>query len=638
MKHRLLFIALAAGLLPITAEAARFTYHGELLDGELPADGRYDLRLRALGSPRAVDALAPATELPAVAVVDGRFSVELDLPEATGTTWIEVAVREAGQGDYAVLGSPQPVTKANSTCPGAWALDGNSGVPVGSFLGFADPADPTPLDLVVAGERVARLAAPPTSDFGHAPTVVMGSVVNTASGAGATVAGGGSTRGGSGSQLPCLTCGNSASGNFATVSGGRGNIASGGVGTVAGGTNNTASGVFSTVGGGTGNVASGNDGATVAGGENNQAAGFVATVAGGSGNRANGSFAAAGGGEGNRALGEHATIAGGRSGTARGNFAAIAGGRENLASGFAASVVGGAGNIASGKWSLAAGQSACAGGDFSVALGNNAEVRPGNEPEDTSCGGSDTSGDSDGDTGSFVFADAGAATFRTTGDNQFLVRAAGGVGINTPPLNASIELTIESDADDTDFASLWLKQKSVNDNGILISTGDGGASNNAGFYIDHFNGGAQARRLELAPSGAVTIRSNVTQANTGVSMAANAGSWSSLSDRRLKTAIETIDPVDILDRLLALPISRWSYTAQGPGIRHLGPMAQDFAAAFGLGENTTTIATIDADGVALAAIQGLSARLASENAALRARLAAVEARLDALAAQQEPQR
>jgi hypothetical protein len=54
-----------------------------------------------------------------------------------------------------------------------------------------------------------------------------------------------------------------------------------------------------------------------------------------------------------------------------------------------------------------------------------------------------------------------------------------------------------------------------------------------------------------------------------------------------------------------LPISTWQHVNEDTTIRHLGPMAQDFHAAFGLGANETSIGTIDADGVALAAIQGL---------------------------------
>jgi hypothetical protein len=66
-------------------------------------------------------------------------------------------------------------------------------------------------------------------------------------------------------------------------------------------------------------------------------------------------------------------------------------------------------------------------------------------------------------------------------------------------------------------------------------------------------------------------------------------------------------------------VSTWNYTAQDGSIRHMGPMAQDFRAAFGLGEDDTTISVVDEQGVALAAIQGLygvvqrrSARIATQ--------------------------
>jgi hypothetical protein len=52
----------------------------------------------------------------------------------------------------------------------------------------------------------------------------------------------------------------------------------------------------------------------------------------------------------------------------------------------------------------------------------------------------------------------------------------------------------------------------ANANGILVSVGDGAGTNNAGFYLDHYNGNVQAHRMELLGTGAVTIRSNVTQA------------------------------------------------------------------------------------------------------------------------------
>jgi len=80
-------------------------------------------------------------------------------------------------------------------------------------------------------------------------------------------------------------------------------------------------------------------------------------------------------------------------------------------------------------------------------------------------------------------------------------------------------------------------------------------------------------------------------------------------------------------RLERIPITRWRYKAQAPSIWHLGPMAQDFRAAFGLGEDRRHIDTIDSEGVALAAIQGLyrqNQALQVENRSLNARLARLE--------------
>ncbi|MBN1269313.1 MAG: tail fiber domain-containing protein [Kiritimatiellae bacterium] len=99
----------------------------------------------------------------------------------------------------------------------------------------------------------------------------------------------------------------------------------------------------------------------------------------------------------------------------------------------------------------------------------------------------------------------------------------------------------------------------------------------------------------------------------------------------MKENIEAVDPAEVLERLSRLPVSQWNMKAQDPSIRHMGPMAQDFHAAFGLGETDRYINSVDVDGVALAAIQGLHA----ENAELRARNAELEARVAAMEHLQE---
>ncbi|MBL9105610.1 MAG: tail fiber domain-containing protein [Myxococcales bacterium] len=99
-----------------------------------------------------------------------------------------------------------------------------------------------------------------------------------------------------------------------------------------------------------------------------------------------------------------------------------------------------------------------------------------------------------------------------------------------------------------------------------------------------------------------------------------------ISDRNAKTEFAAIDPAEVLRRVAGLEITTWRYKQDPQGIRHLGPMAQDFKAAFGLGEGDTRIFPLDATGVSMAAIQALRA----ENEALRDRLADVERRLATL--------
>jgi len=101
------------------------------------------------------------------------------------------------------------------------------------------------------------------------------------------------------------------------------------------------------------------------------------------------------------------------------------------------------------------------------------------------------------------------------------------------------------------------------------------------------------------------------------------------SDRAAKDKFTPVCARDILAKLAAVPISTWVYT-NAPGIRHIGPVAQDFAAAFALGDSDKHIATVDADGVALAAIQGLNQKLEDELKEKDTKIHELERRLEAL--------
>ena len=107
-----------------------------------------------------------------------------------------------------------------------------------------------------------------------------------------------------------------------------------------------------------------------------------------------------------------------------------------------------------------------------------------------------------------------------------------------------------------------------------------------------------------------------------------------LSDVRTKHRFRTLDGAETLARIAGMPVTEWSYKAQDPGIRHIGPTAQDFHAAFGLGEDPLRIGTLDADGVALAGVQALEAR----TRALQAQVDALMRRLDELTVVPSPDR
>lgn len=78
-----------------------------------------------------------------------------------------------------------------------------------------------------------------------------------------------------------------------------------------------------------------------------------------------------------------------------------------------------------------------------------------------------------------------------------------------------------------------------------------------------------------------------------------------ISDRNSKDNFASIDEHTILEHLVNIPVQSWNYKGQDASIRHIGPMAQDFAATFGVGEDDRYINMVDANGVTIAAIQAL---------------------------------
>ena len=386
---------------------------------------------------------------------------------------------------------------------------------------------------------------------------IGGGFLNQASAPTSTVGGGQNNIAGSGSATVGGGFTNRAISTSSTVAGGFNNTASGPYSAVAGGVANFAGGNSSTVGGGQNDSAS-NDWDTVSGGYYNSAGGQMVTVSGGGNNTASGDFSTVGGGYTNLAANGSATVAGGYNNIASGNVSAVGGGQLNLASGQFATVAGGANNTAS--------------GDFSFAAGNQAQALH---------------------QGSFVWADDNGGSFASTGINQFSVRAGGGVQLAG---NTSIFFGASTRQMLNLYTTLY---------GVGVQTLDLYFRTDPSGGFSWFKGGTHSD-TQYAPG---TGGTEVMRLDSGGNLKTLTGTIASLSDRNAKTAFASVNSQDVLARVAALPISTWRYKAADASQRHIGPMAQDFYAAFNVGLDDKSICTVDADGVAMAAIQGLNQKL-----------------------------
>jgi hypothetical protein len=156
----------------------------------------------------------------------------------------------------------------------------------------------------------------------------------------------------------------------------------------------------------------------------------------------------------------------------------------------------------------------------------------------------------------------------------------------------------------------------------------------AGCTLGNFNNDIYIGNAGVFGGENNTIRIGTSQTATYLSGNAYALQFYNTSDRNLKENLTMVSPLDMLDKVAALPISHWNYKGDA-GTQHIGPMGQDFHAAFGLGTDDKHIGTIDEEGVALAAIQGLNQKLEqtrAENAKLKQQNDSLTERLNQLEA------
>jgi trimeric autotransporter adhesin len=449
-----------------------------------------------------------------------------------------------------------------------WSLTGNSGTtPNLNFLGTLDNQ---PLELRVDSARAMRLEPaylqlpPPFAGSDSSINVIGGHLANAVGSGviGGTIAGGGylhssGTIGGF-SPFPNLVVG-----NFGTVGGGYTNRAD----------------YAATVGGGHHNSAS-REGFIGGGARNWMDPDYSrnSVIAGGFANEVYRT-----GGVDDFLVFSNATIGGGWRNIVGGNFATVPGGYFNRAYGVA---------------SFAAGYSASALHE-----------------------------------GCFVWNDSACCGLASTGPNQFAIKATGGVRLRSEtdiyfdnPLRQKIYLSGESEPhgigvqkSTTYFRTGGQFSGNVTPEYPLGYPGDGFAWYAGGSHLDTpYDPGGGYDLMELRYDAAGNRNPATGNYSPGAYLAVwgsiycdavcTAVWFNSLSDRDQKTAIEEVNNEDLLDRVLALPITKWTFK-KAPDVRHIGPMAQDFHAAFGIGTDDRHIGLADASGVALAAIQGLNQKV-----------------------------
>jgi len=224
--------------------------------------------------------------------------------------------------------------------------------------------------------------------------------------------------------------------------------------------------------------------------------------------------------------------------------------------------------------------------------------------------------------GSFVWADSQNTPYASTTNDSFNIRAQGNVHLDNSTSIAFGNQTRQ-------MLELYRDPTSTFIYGIGVQTATlyQRAGTNGGFAwysggshsdLQNNNGGGVTLMTLAGGTGNLVVKGTVTQN----------------SDRNLKTNLVTVDSRDVLERLAVVPMMKWTYKTEDSSVRHLGPMAQDFQAAFHLGEDDKHITTVDEGGVALAAIQGLNQKIEeqrAENTELKQQLAELKALVEKLA-------
>lgn len=554
-----------------------------------------------------------------------------------------------------------------------WRLDGNANTVIGThFLGTTGNQQ---LELRANNQR-GLLVMPgnvPNVIGGSSNNAVLGGVgVHIGGGASNTVGGsftfigGGASNSVANALYAAIAGGDhnqiATSANAAFIGGGSRNNIEGAAqfATIGGGISNRISSAHSTIGGGVSNQIDSTE-STIGGGHHNaiDVTAFDSTIGGGARNAIlTLSFAATiAGGNANTVSVSSAdsTIGGGFRNTIEGTNGnvTIAGGNRNRVGGNSLSSTIGGGEL--NQIHDGSGTSVISGGftnmiqstsSSSTIGGGNGNIVGSNAPNSTIAGGDRNvigSNNSHNVIGGGVLNSIGNLSSQSViaGGNQNTIASSA----NDSAIAGGIFNTIAAGASQAFIAG---GENNIVSNDNAFAAGNSARANHLGSFVWSDNDtnatvSTAANQWTARARGGARFITGINSSGaitSGVQVVAGGGAWTSLSDRHAKKNFEETDAGAILEKLCAMPVLTWSYKTQDDAIRHIGPTAQDFKAAFGVGETDTGITTVDADGVALAAIQALCAevrgqksevsKLQTENAGLKAQLDALKARLDAV--------
>jgi hypothetical protein len=430
---------------------------------------------------------------------------------------------------------------------------------------------------------------------------------------------------------------NAATALNAFVGAGQANEARGTSSLVIGGFDNHATAIDSLVGAGAGNRATGARSVIMGGGYNLVSGQF--SMLGGGGRGGTASTPAGTNQDDNVVSGDWSGLLAGKGNRVSGNYAFVGGGAYNLAYNNG-SVVGGGNNGIPGQGNAAYGLNSFVGGGYSnhagtappALLGAYTVVAGGNNNEATGDGAVVVGGHN-----CAVFAAppclpggaASALNNSATGINSFV-----GTGYQNVASGdyAFIGAGHDNTASGAGSVALGIRAKTEASGGTVH---DGAFVFSDGALAANFRSSGPNTFNVLATGGArivtgATVASGELTAPTGVEIAAGGGSWTSLSDRAAKRDLHDANARDVRARVAAMPVYTWRYITEVSGALHMGPTAQDFRAACGLGDSDRRITAVDADGVALAAIKGLKQVIDEKDAridALERELGAIKRRL-----------